>query len=153
MENLISKIDFLNIESIIDCVPLIENYSSNDWINYLPSNFKTDQNTIILPHDHIMNNSTFSYKKILVGKTKFSEIYIIIWFPNSYAEKHSHPSQGCIYKILYGSLLETRFFNTGDIVQNSLDLNTTTFIHNDFAQHSITNLSNLTVSLHVYSPY
>jgi len=152
MENLISEIDFLNIESIIDCVPLIEKYTSNDWINYLPNNLKTLQNDIILPQDN-MNNSSLSYKKILIGKTKFCEIYIIIWFPHCSAEKHSHPSQGCIYKILYGSLLETRFFNRGDIVTNLLDQNTTTFIHNDFAQHSITNLSNITVSLHVYSPF
>ena len=121
-----------NIKHLIN---ILNNYDNNDWKKY-----------------SIIN--TNNYNKILVDKNKDFDMYIITW--NKYQESliHDHSKNGCIYKVLKGTILEKQY--DIDLKLNSTKLinqNETAYIDNTIGYHKMINATDkVVVSLHIYSP-
>lgn len=97
------------------------------------------------------------YVKELVHRGGRFEIYIIRWAPGSTSKIHDHAEQGCIMKLLTGSLAETQFDPISLQPMKSSVYTTQTspsFIHNSSAVHSVGNQSTdlHAVSVHIYAP-
>tara|TARA_B100001093_G_C26728999_1_gene971326 strand:+ start:150 stop:647 length:498 start_codon:yes stop_codon:yes gene_type:complete len=108
------------------------------------------------------------YNKQLINVTKDTDlfqIYMINWGKNSKSLIHNHPSNGCLMKILSGSLIEKSYIpmNNKQGISNlsQLKYNKTTFLYkgdityidNSLRYHQIINHTNHpSFSLHIYSP-
>ncbi len=79
--------------------------------------------------------------------------YIITWNKNKLSKIHDHSSNGCILKLLKGKLLETRYNNKLEILEeNIVDENSISYIKNENGLHNIKNISDdISVSIHIYS--
>ena len=135
MNNLIrelTKLDRLN--NIRKCIPLVNNYESLDYYKWISFN-------------------KFSYKRNLIYRDNNYEILLLCWNPYSFSKIHDHSQNGCILKLLYGNLVETIYDNSLNIVSNNLiNPNNISYMNNKIGYHSINNLNNYAVSLHIYSP-
>jgi cysteine dioxygenase len=80
-------------------------------------------------------------------------MFIITWNKDSKTMIHDHAENGCILKMLRGSLKET-IYKDGDLIKSNYLINSDTgCINNDIGYHSIENISDgISVSLHIYSP-
>ena len=105
------------------------------------------------------NNSNYNvdgnYLKIKLTCAKWFDCYLIIWGPKAKSKIHDHADNGCVYKILQGSLTETTFFHI-NLLQRSkkiLGVGEVGEIHNDIGYHCMENLLDAhAVSIHFYSP-
>ena len=119
---------------------IIESYNSNDWEKYK------------LVDDNV------DYLKNIVKSKYNQQLYVIIiitWNPNKYIKIHNHAENGCIFKILEGSLIEKKYNTNLEIMNiNKCKKDTISYIDNNIGYHSITNNNDQnTYSLHVYSPF
>ena len=127
MDNLIESInEHLRGKSLFSSRKILCNYNEDDWKNYV-----------------IFDNN--NYKRNLIYKNDLFEIILICWKKNQESPIHDHPENGCIFKVLQGSIIELkknskRTLNTYDIGY-SIGKNV----------HQIKALEDA-VSLHVYSP-
>lgn len=130
--NLIELIDNLNLiltptTNVINAYTIISSYNNDDWKKYI---IKTD-----------------NYVRNLIYRNDSYEIFLIIWSKNAETKIHNHPLNGCLLKILEGTLIESypNTFNT-----KILKVDDISYIdHNMY--HSIKSLDN-SYSLHIYSP-
>jgi len=106
-------------------------------------------NSFLFKHFKVL----FSLKKLLFRDDKF-EIYIITWNTNQKSLIHDHSSNGCIYKVLSGSIKENIYDKDLDLKYvKIINLDNCHFISNDIGLHSMYNDNNdICVSLHIYSP-
>mgnify|MGYP005997816821 CR=1 FL=1 len=117
-------------------------YYSNHLIKYKNSDWKEFDN---------YDEST--YKKNLVYRNENFEIFIVCWKPGQGTILHDHSKNGCLLKILKGSLQERLFYKDGIIENNNLLCNDITYIDNNIGKHIMSNNScRNSVSLHIYSP-
>jgi len=81
-------------------------------------------------------------------------MYIITWNKCKESPIHDHSKNGCIYKILHGTLIEELYNNNLKIIQkNILHKDTIKYIDNKIGYHKIINpTDDISVSLHIYSP-
>ncbi len=93
-----------------------------------------------------------SYNKNCIYKDKDFEIVVITWYKNQLTKLHNHPSNGCLMKVLLGSLKEKKVLNNKCIEINNYNVNDISYIHDNFGKHKIYNNSNISVSIHIYSP-
>jgi hypothetical protein len=93
-----------------------------------------------------------SYNKNSIYKDQDFEIVVITWYKNQSTNMHKHPSNGCLMKVLLGSLTEQKVLTDNSISINTLNTNDISYIHDKYAKHKIYNNNNLSVSLHIYSP-
>ena len=116
-------------------VPLINSYTGTDW-----------KDTI--SYDH------YNYKKNLIYRSKYYELYVICWLPNHKTPTHNHSENGCIFKILDGTMTEVRYNNKRKKTINIYQTGTTHYIDNDIGVHQVINAEKRLplVSLHLYSP-
>lgn len=97
------------------------------------------------------------YIRDLVYQEDRFEIYLIRWAPGSKSKIHDHSEQGCVMKLLKGTLAETRFHPksleaVGSVIHT---IHTeASFIHNSIAVHSVGNQStdSHALSMHLYAP-
>lgn len=126
-----NDIEFDNVKLILD------EYNSDDWKDYIVNK----------PGDYI---------KTIVPSIYNQQLYVIIiitWNPNNYIKIHNHANNGCVFKILDGSLTETRYnSNLKPLESNILNSGSVSYIHNNIGYHSITTNNKQCVSLHIYSP-
>tara|TARA_Y100000766_G_C18548726_1_gene431877 strand:- start:7 stop:429 length:423 start_codon:yes stop_codon:yes gene_type:complete len=97
-----------------------------------------------------INNKT--YYKNCIYKDKDFEIVVITWYKNQLTKLHNHPSNGCLMKVLLGSLKEKKVLNNNSIKINNYKINDISYIHDNFGKHKIYNNNNISVSIHIYSP-
>ena len=93
------------------------------------------------------------YYKFRIYSNNNYEINIINWNNHSRSKIHNHAENGCILKVLEGSLLEKKY-NTDLLLidTNTLEPGKTHYINNT-ELHSIENTNNgISYSLHIYSP-
>lgn len=127
----------LDNNKLFDFKNHVEQYSGDDWKKYV--SFSDD-----------------TYKKNLVKKNDELEILVICWNNNQVSGIHDHPSNGCILKVLQGELEEHNYCN----INNKLELlnvnlckeNSIGYQEGKSGLHCIKNMSNKTISLHIYSP-
>ena len=105
------------------------------------------------------NNSNYNvdgnYLKIKLTCAKWFDCYLIIWGPKAKSKIHDHADNGCVYKILQGSLTETTFFHINLLERSKkiLGVGEVGEIHNDIGYHCMENLlDSHAVSIHFYSP-
>tara|TARA_Y100000389_G_C17263058_1_gene413985 strand:+ start:117 stop:605 length:489 start_codon:yes stop_codon:yes gene_type:complete len=105
------------------------------------------------------NNANFNkdgnYLKVKLLTSNWFDCYLIFWGPKALSKIHDHADNGCVYKILKGSLKETTFFNINLLERSKkiLGVGEIGEIHNDEGYHSMENLlDSVVVSIHFYSP-
>ena len=130
--------DILNKKNckVLKCFNLIKKYNSNDW----------------KLHKNYFNNKNENkyYKKILF-RNEYFELVLIKWNKGSTTSIHCHPSNGCLLKILEGSLEEKRYIENMLYQTNKLKVNEIGFMDDVLGGHKITALEE-SYSLHLYSP-
>ena len=115
---------------------IVGQYNGKDWKKY------------------IVNTEDNYYKNLIYNNDDY-EMFVVSWMPNKNSTIHDHSKNGCVFKILKGSLIEERYelnsikylgedkFKQGDI----------SFISNDMSLHKVKNNNDfITTSLHIYSP-
>lgn len=135
MNNLIRELTKLGgINDLQKCIHLVKQYSSLDYKNWISYN-------------------KYSYKRNLIYRDDNYEILLLCWNPYSLAKIHDHSQNGCILKLLSGNLIETKYDSSLNIIGSSLITpNSISYISNEIGYHSINNLNNKSISLHIYSP-
>lgn len=117
----------------------ILSYNGSDWRNYV---------TI---------DKTKAYSRVCTCTNEHIEIIIITWNNNNYSKIHDHPENGCILRIMSGSLMEDVYAMENDnlklIDTIQLKLNQVSYKIGNKYLHRICNMNGSeSVSLHVYSP-
>ena len=138
MNKLISNFRKLNINNtLLNGKKYLENYNSLDYKKFIKLNKKT-------------------YNKELVYRDNKFEIIIISWNKNQYSKIHNHSENGCLFKILEGELVESRY-NTKNL-QNYATIkynkySGVSYIDNSIYYHKRDNIfDDICISIHVYSP-
>ena len=121
-----------NIKHLID---IVNKYDGNDWMQY-----------------SIIN--TEKYNRILVDKNDDFDIYIITWNKKQESPIHDHSSNGCVYKVLQGSIVEEQYDNNLKLLNSKLVCkNVVGYIDNTIGYHKmLNNTDEVVVTLHIYSP-
>lgn len=142
IDNYITQHQKLNFD-LLEIKDFIDKYKNSDFLEYV-------------------KESDSRYQKIKVPtKSKYQniyDIYIVTWKPLQKSLIHDHSQNGCIFKILEGSLTEKQFTpnktNPKLILQRTITQGNHGYINNQFAFHQVQNLNQYqrTVSLHIYSP-
>jgi len=121
---------------------ILEQYVGEDWLNYV-------------------NHSDDNYTRIKLPFTNLAdkfEMFLICWNNNAISPIHNHPKNGCIVKMLKGSLNEVIYhIKKKNRIKTSychlLKDGDITYIDNTSGVHQIFNYFKKTAySLHIYSP-
>ena len=113
---------------------ILKKYNSNDWKKYI----------------EFCNEN---YKKNLFYRDRDYEMFIVCWNPFQETKIHNHPNKGCIIKILDGSINEKLYDIDFKLLNEyTLEKNNIRYIDNNLGIHKMTNGSERTISLHIYSP-
>lgn len=124
-----------NIKHLID---ILNNYDGNDWMSYVMINPDKYNKILVVPPEE---NSDF-------------DMYIITWNKHQESLIHNHSENGCVYKVLQGSISEEHY--NIDLKLNSSKLvckNIVGYIDNTIGYHKmINNTDEVVVTLHIYSP-
>lgn len=114
---------------------ILSKYKGNDWIKYA-------------------NLSDICYKRTLVKRNDLIEILVIGWNVKQKSPIHDHPKNGCLVKILKGSLNEDIYDNEINLIKSQkLNTDGISYQESNKVLHKIENLTNGPVfSLHIYSP-
>ena len=117
--------------SIKQVQPLVEHYNGSDWKTYIRP---TDEP--FLKHT-VFHNDAF-------------EAVLIQWKAGFATDFHAHPSNGCILKVLDGTLKETvkSECETTDATHTP---SATSYMHDSKGVHKVTAITDAT-SLHIYAP-
>ena len=111
------------------CYHLFKMYNSNDWNMY--NYYKKDD-----------------FYRITIHRDDNFQLMLLNWKKDYYTDFHNHPKNGCLLKVLKGSLLEYRqneIIIATQLKQNSISYNSNIDIHKIIAIED-------SVSLHLYSP-
>lgn len=98
-----------------------------------------------------------SYIKHMIYENKFLDCYVIFWKPNAVSLIHDHSDNGCLLKVLNGSLKEEVYNKNNNKLNlvkiNNLDKKNIGYIDNTIGYHRIINPNDTNVcSIHIYSP-
>jgi len=116
---------------------ILKNYTGNDW-------------KILCKYGN--KNNEQGYERILIHRCQEFEILLLCWQPGQNTQKHDHADNGCIVKILQGSLKETLYTKKGKYVMQ-LHSGDITYLDNTIGIHKVkNNTDSQAVSLHIYSP-
>lgn len=121
--------------SIKQVEPLVQAYNGGDWKSYC-----------ILPDQPFIKNTLF--------RSAAFEAILIHWKAGFTTDFHAHPSNGCILKVLDGTLEETVKHTTDCVQAESVSIYSTTsvsYMHDSKGMHKIKALTDAT-SLHIYAP-
>lgn len=122
-----------NVSSIQCFKPLIEQYTGQDWQEYV-------------------HYSSEHYARNFVVRKKAFEVLVLCWQPGQGSPIHNHATQGCVLKVLQGELQETRY--SGEkAIKTRLQQHHASYIDNHIGLHKISNKSTKNAtSLHIYAP-
>lgn len=93
------------------------------------------------------------YNRIHLINSVHYELLLLCWEPGQTSPLHGHPNQGCLFKLLKGSLVEEiRSLGKPPEIRH-FQVNDVSYISDDIGYHKVTNTSNENaVSLHLYAP-
>ena len=138
MDKLISNFRKMNINNtLLNGKKYLENYNSLDYKKFI----------------NLKNNI---YNKELVYRDNKFELFIISWNKNQYSGIHNHSGKGCLFKILEGEIVESRY-NIKNLEKESMikydKYSDISYIDNRLYYHKMENIFNIPcISLHIYSP-
>ena len=154
-----------------ECLPTLNEYDSLDYLDFINeknrerdkqlNNVEENQitTTASLINDNYIKNDY--YTKIKLDEIDFYkprnfDAYLIIWNSNKFSTIHNHAERGCIFKILTGSLIETRYQKDtlNELGTSLLYSGSSSYIDNNQGLHKVgsDDKNNLTISLHIYAP-
>jgi predicted metal-dependent enzyme (double-stranded beta helix superfamily) len=132
MEEMHKKMKVTNPISLRDCSPILEKYTGNDWVARV-------------------KYSTERYNRVLLGNNELMDVFLICWASGQSSGIHDHPSNGCLMKVLSGSLIENRYDNKLQLTSSRiLPVGSVGYMEGSQLHDVIS--SNGAVSLHIYSP-
>lgn len=167
--SIIRSIDnaFVNGKSIDYFRCIIDQYSKQDYKEFLDK-FKNSKRERVTSYEVFVNNG---YSKYQLYKNNNYEINIIEWEKQAKSKIHNHSPNGCVLKLIDGSLLEDQFIYPESYKTKSYNLEpikhikrnmivpihsfNTSQTHSYYIEgfHQITNINNdKSYSLHFYSP-
>ena len=93
------------------------------------------------------------YSRIHLINSVHYELILLCWEPGQATPLHGHPNQGCLVKLLKGSLKEEiRSLGKPPEIRH-FQVNDVSYISDDIGYHKVANISNeQAVSLHLYAP-
>ena len=109
-------------------------------------------------YESFVNFDESRYQRILMYRDSNVDAYLLTWLPGQETRYHKHPSKGCIYRVLQGTLKEYRKTDdcVSDIDATESTLNTGTCAHMDdtLGIHKVKNESvdMPAISIHFYAP-
>ena len=119
---------------------------------YLENAVSELNNISITDYDKYINFDSKKYKKNLIKRNDNMEIILICWEKNQETLFHKHPKNGCLMKIIKGSLEET-IKKSDKIINNIYTINNCSYIHDNIGIHKVKNIGDdKSISLHIYSP-
>lgn len=123
--------EFINLESLTQWFQSVEIDGYEKWVKYNENNY----NRI-----HLINSAHY-------------ELLILCWKPGQETPLHGHPNQGCLIKILVGSLdEEIRSLGKPPEFRHH-KVNGVSYICDEIGYHKVSNASDENVvSLHLYAP-
>lgn len=145
------SIKFQNGISLISMLDLVEKYHGTDWKDYIQY-FNDSYHKELIFQENAIDNSDHGIG-ISIQKKSF-DVYIISWKAGQSSKIHDHPIQGCLMKVLDGTLEEQLYNNTNQIVYlktNKLEKDNICYHENNLILHKIIPTED-SVSLHIYSP-
>ena len=137
----------------------IDKFSKDNYMDMLEY-FKM-RKTDSISNYQIMNK--YGYSKFMLYKNSNYEINMIEWDKGARSIIHNHPPEGCVIKLIEGSLLEEQFLyksstkikHTKSNIIVPINLFNKTRTHSYYIDgiHRITNINNeKSYPLHLYSP-
>lgn len=148
LKNLYDQINKKNKEcgSLVFCRDILQNYSGDDWKKHVK--FCPDKYTRVILSEY--SNNDF-------------EFVLICWNENQLSPIHDHPNNGCLLKVLQGSLIEDIYVkhDMGQylyVTTRTSIAGSVSYMEKDVVIHRIINNnknleeSSQSVSLHIYSP-
>ena len=128
---------------------MIDNIKKNfkNSEKYLNNYFETDYKKYI-----ILNEFKYNRERIYIDDE--IEVFIITWNKNQETKIHNHAKNGCFLKILEGSLVENvfNFDNLNKSGTKILRKGDISYMDDSIGLHSVKNLDDISVSIHIYSP-
>tara|TARA_B110000208_G_scaffold63333_1_gene82201 strand:- start:678 stop:1109 length:432 start_codon:yes stop_codon:yes gene_type:complete len=126
--------------NIIGLKKVLSLYNGNDWMKYMDDknkiNVEEDYSKILLPY-HLNN----------------MKMYLLKWEQFGESSIHNHGVNGCIFKVLDGSLIEEVYkpYNLKHLKTYKHDKDHIKYIDNEMGLHKIINNNdNKSYSLHIY---
>lgn len=97
------------------------------------------------------------YKRLKIPVTNDKdpfELFLISWGDKSNAKMHAHPKNGCVLKVLDGTLNEKIFLKDSTFHKDiPLNINNISYLDDTIGYHEISNINpGFSHSLHIYSP-
>lgn len=136
-------------------ISILHNYNKKKGLNLL--NLVNDFKSFNFDKSEwckYINLKKNDYNKNIIYRNNKYEIILISWDQNATTKIHNHPKNGCIMKILEGSLIEETYdTKTLDKIDTNIyEKDNTSYIHDNLYYHKITNNASQSFSLHIYSP-
>jgi len=124
--------NIINNIKLKDLTNILESYKSQDWFNYI---FIND----------------FTYYKYVVFSNKYIEIAIITWSPLQESNIQEYPENGCLMKILCGSLTDITYNNKEKQNEKIINTNEIIYYENNKILHKFKNNYDISSTLHIYA--
>jgi len=94
-----------------------------------------------------------NYNRISLVDCEAYELLLLCWNPGQGSSFHSHPSKGCLVKILEGRLDDELKSENGDSKFGSYLANQVFYISDEMGEHRVFNAQDtIAISLHLYAP-
>ena len=124
-----------NYNNFIDLSKYIKNYKGDDWKKYVT-----------------FSNTEYKRIKLTDYSNNDFELLLLCWSPNQITRIHDHANNGCIMKVLEGTLIETLYdYDLRLLDSTVINTNIVSVIDNHIGLHQI-KTKDYAVSLHLYSP-
>ena len=142
-----------NLEKI--CFSLVDTFQVNNYpfkaVQFLDvlKNFELTKQEI---NQLVKHNS----KKHVLIENQLLKVVLILWESNDTTSIHGHHAAGCVFKVLKGNLVETRYSPDSlltPLATSKLTAGALAYIDDSMAYHAVKNSSKrIAISLHVYTP-
>jgi hypothetical protein len=122
-------------------------YTNQSYIKHFIKDKKDSKIDLTQPINKICRTKLYENKNY--------EIILISWLPGAESHIHNHSDNGCIYRLIDGTLIEEQYHpETLELIklQNVLP-NDVGYIDNETSYHRMINPDNqMAYSIHIYSP-
>ena len=139
----------------IACYNLINTFTANNY-PFKATQFLPILDSIQLTSVEINQFLQNPVKKNVLVQNDLIKIVLIHWPSNAFAPIHGHPIGGCVFKVLAGSFMETRYSSNEDrkpLSKSKFMKGAMAYIDDTMALHAIENpFKKPAVSLHIYTP-
>lgn len=121
------------------CRDILKSYDCDDWKKFIQ-----------------FSNTNYSRIKLDEFSNDLFDVILICWNKGQSSRLHDHPENGCLLKILQGSLQEELHTfddnKTEYIGTKIINVDDISYMEKSHKLHKISSLNEQAISLHIYSP-